>query len=398
MNMEIGIEVDEELLKAYDDITMPRTEFALRNFVVGEKDSIAQAYCQCVLEANIKVRNLKHARLDKLILEQKIKKLRTKGDPISLLKIEKHMIDLDEMDRTMLGARRELKVLQDIFREFGRTYTREEIDADQPDYWRQRLSRQAALDYMAHNRVMVGNLDALRMANMNIPKFIDVPITKTLGYQNPEEIEDHIEQVERKYLENGNRRILVAIPTVEKLEDEELLNRLLSNFPIGVQIKQLNVFGKSIVEAYTIIFNQALVDGADYVLTIEDDTFAPKDALGKLLDTIESHDNIDAVGAWYPRRNTSIRESTAIMIGENGKRCGVPDDGFVHEVVTLPAGFTLFKTEIFKQMSLPWFASTPNLTQDSFFSQKAIELGFHLWIDASVKAQHVDRATGVCYE
>jgi len=395
MMTEFGMEIDEELINAYSDITMSRSEFALRNFVVFEKDSEAQAYCQCVLEANVKIRNLKHAVLDIEIMKEKIKQLEEKGDKISLLKAEKKKIDLVEMEISMIGAKRELEVLQNIFHEFDRTFTREEIDFDQPYYWEARLKRQAALDYMANNRVGIGNLDALRMAGMRIPEFVEVPAVKSLGFIQ----QDSIQDVEKRYLEKGNEKILIAIPTIEKLteKDQELLDKLMPDLPTGKQIKFFNVPGQTIPQAYTTIVMQALKDNADYILTIEHDTFAPKDALNKLL-KIMNEENLDVVGVWYPRRNTSIRESTAIIIGKDGKRCSVPADGQLHEVYTVPFGFTLFRTKVFTQISQPWFAETPNLTQDSFFSQKARESGIKLYIDSSIKAKHIDPETGVIFE
>jgi hypothetical protein len=43
----------------------------------------------------------------------------------------------------MVGAEREMKHLLEIFDSFTHKYTREEIEAAQPDYWQARLTNNA---------------------------------------------------------------------------------------------------------------------------------------------------------------------------------------------------------------------------------------------------------------
>ena len=69
-------------------------------------------------------------------------------------------------------------------------------------------------------------------------------------------------------------------------------------------------------------------------------------------------------------------------------------DGETVEVYTIPQGCTLFKTGIFKRINFPWFVTTPQLSQDSYFSQQAREAGLKLWCDTSVRCRHVDRDSG----
>jgi hypothetical protein len=393
-------EISNELLTARKEISMSRTEFALKNFVVFEKDSLAQAYLQTVLEAGVKHRNMQHALIDREIAKEKIKLLKEKGGKLNLLRAKKKEIDLEESELSFLSAKREYDVLCKIFDQFEKHYTREEIDADQAEYWRQRLYRQSALDYMADGRIGKGNLDALRQAQLKIPNFVDLPTIQQLGFQNLM-IENTVDAVDRRYTEQGNEKIMIAIPSEkafdkESIEDVKRFENLIPDYPTGKQVKLLNVHGKAIDEAYTIIVRQALRDEADYVLFIEDDTFMPKDSLVKLLNTLQER-NLDVIGAHYPKREKSL-QSTAIMLDEKGNRRGMPNDGQIHEAYTIPFGFTLLKTDIFRNIPEPWFVTTDNLTQDSFFSQKAREAGYKLWIDTSIHGKHIDRNTGQVYQ
>ncbi len=207
--------------------------------------------------------------------------------------------------------------------------------------------------------------------------------------------EEHIQEIEASYISVGNTKILIVIPTEKKLTAmPPVLEKLIT--PSGCQIKYYNVYGLPVAEAYNNAVRVLLQDGADYMLTIEDDTFPPDDALSKLLSRLKT-DKLDAVGAWYPKKNR-IKEGVHICIGSDGKRSPLLADGKLHEVYTLAMGCTLYKTDMFKYSSDPWFATTENLTQDSFFSEKARKMGYKLWCDTSIKCKHVDRETGKVFE
>jgi hypothetical protein len=82
----------------------------------------------------------------------------------------------------------------------------------------------------------------------------------------------------------------------------------------------------------------------------------------------------------------------------DGKRQALPADGQMHEVYTIPMGCTLFPMSVFLATEFPYFATTDNLTQDSFFSQKARDAGYSLIVDTSIRCKHIDVATGEVYD
>ena len=205
--------------------------------------------------------------------------------------------------------------------------------------------------------------------------------------------EKHIQEIEQEYLSQGNTKILIVIPTEKKMTE---MHPGLKNFitPTGCQIKFYNVYGLPVAEAYNNAAEVFLKDGADYMFTIEDDTFPPDDALVKLLNHCEN--GKDVIGAWYPKKN-SLNEGVHIVLGKN-RRTELKADGEVHAVYTLAMGCTLYKADVFKYTTAPRFVTTENLTQDSFFSQKMRKMGYKLWCDTSIKCKHVDRETGKVFE
>jgi len=141
----------------------------------------------------------------------------------------------------------------------------------------------------------------------------------------------------------------------------------------------------------------ALKDQAEFMLTVEDDTFPPPDAFVKLINMYRNMGNPKLiVGGWYPKKTMSREGTPIILVG--GKRQALAADGEVHEVYTIPMGCTLFPTSVFLETEFPYFATTEHLTQDSFFSQKAREKGYKLLCDTSIRCKHVDVNTGEVYE
>jgi len=192
MNEMIGLpQIDEGLLKAFDEIQMSRTPYQLEKFVVGQHDTEEQRYAQCVCELQIKYDVIRKALLgrEKLQIEQAKLELKAsqKKDPsdsrIKKIEAEIKGLEIEEQDRAMKGALREFAALYAIFKTFKKQYTREELNEAQPEYWQRRLTRQANQDLMANGRIGVGNHDALRMAGMAaVPEL------------------DHVRSVEQKFL------------------------------------------------------------------------------------------------------------------------------------------------------------------------------------------------------
>ena len=376
-----AVKAIEELEESFLAIQMPRTSYVIEKFVVGQHDTIEMQFSQCVLEIQIKVANLKRAKLGKRKIEIQIKELEDKGTEIDQIDADLKRIDLQEQDFAVLGALRELETLYKIYQSFPKKYTREEIDNAQENYWKLRLDRQAQQDLQATGRIGVGNSEALRQINLTgTPKL------------------DHIREVEKKYLEVGDVKVLIVVPTREKAESLPVLEKLA--IPSGVQIKYLNVFGRSTADAYNDAIQTALNDGADFLLTVEDDTFPPDDGFFKLLQRYrEIGDPKVVLGGYYVKKQEN-REGVHIQI-VGGKRQALTlsnKDVGVYEVYTIAQGFTLFPMECFLQTEYPWTVTTAHLTQDSFLSQKLRDKGFKLLVDGDIRCRHLDVASGKYYE
>ncbi len=388
-----------EMEDAFDEIQQPRTPFVLQHFVVGEHDATPQQYAQCVLEMQIAYDNIRLADINAQKIGLEIAQFEVQDTPLCKLEIQEKRIHLEQQDRARLGALREFSALYVIWKSFGRTYTRGELDAGQEEYWVKRLTRQAMQGLNATGRISVGDQDALRMIGRTVLPALSEsdqvqgrylqdtnPLLPRQSSAEASLSNEDISGVQQRYLAEGDIKIIIAVPTKEKATEGLQCIKGLET-PGHTQIKIFNAWGKSVADNYNEAAMLAVSDGATYMLCVEDDTFPPTDALLKLLDS-----GMDIIGAWYPKK-TDVREGAPIELVD-GVRRPMVQDGTIREAYTLTQGCTLIKVDVFKHMPYPWFVTTKHLTQDSFFSQRARDAGYKLWCDTAIICRHIDRETG----
>ncbi len=401
----------QELLDDFNAIQMARTPEVLRKFVIGAQamDHPAQGWAQCVLELQIKYDDIRRAKINAELIELEIADLETTGDTKSLLNAKLKRIDLEAQDRAMLGAVREFQSLYTIYQSFDKRYTRDELNTSQVEYWQNRLTRQALQEQQSRQLgIGAGNLEALREIELS-PLSLPAPMEalKLPGGFNVSEVvrtedrflsapaADDVATVQSRYLETGKQRLLIVTLTASDTQPESVaaLERPYV-IPATIERRKHCIHGMTIDRGYTEAVFQAIRDGATHLMCIEDDTFPPLDAIERLL----AHDEAIVCG-WYPKRQTGKRVGVPIVLA-NGKRQTLdnPDGhaGLV-ELYTAPMGCTLIKVDVFKKIEMPWFVTTGQLTQDSFFSQKARDAGYTLWCDTSIRCDHIDRDTGIVY-
>lgn len=365
MNIE---QIIQELQEDFDAIAMAHPPFVLEKFVVGAHDHPAQQWAHCVLEMRIKYDAIRRAKLNREILQRQIRWIRFFNRRKAGLK----RIDLEELDRAILGAGREFEALYQIYKKFEQRYTRQELNDFQAEYWRLRLTRQANQDVLATGRIGQSNMEALQNIGVAPPLH-----------------NEQIGQVQQNFLSRGNRRLLIVTPTEHKAVNG-LPNLEGLIIPETIENKIHNIYGLPTDKAYNEAVLMAMREGCDYLLTVEDDTYPPPDGLIKLL-----QHRLDIVGGWYRKRREPL-EGVPIII-KGGERTDLKPDGELCEVYTIPQGFTLFRIDVFRNIPHPWFVTTPQLSQDSFFSQRARDAGYKLWCDTDIRCQHIDRISGKVY-
>jgi hypothetical protein len=158
---DITARLNETVMLAMAEIQQPRSPFQLEKFVINQHSTPEMQYSQCVTEIQALYYTIKTVTLDMKIQEIKAKRLLDTGDEIDALEAQKIELGLEQTRLVGIGAFRELETLIDIFESFPKKYTRQEIDEAQPEYWSNRLHKQAVLQELGGSQAGAAHLDAL---------------------------------------------------------------------------------------------------------------------------------------------------------------------------------------------------------------------------------------------
>ncbi len=173
--------------------------------------------------------------------------------------------------------------------------------------------------------------------------------------------------------------------------------------PMNHKFTRLFMIGMEVGEAYTsaieFILGHPELSKWKYILTLEEDNMPPPDGLLKLYENI---DDYSALGGLYWTKG----EGGQPMIYGNPED---PEFNFIPQLPTkeiqecngLGMGFTLFKTDLFKDEKIekPWFKTLQEFspekgargyTQDLFFFEKIRKLGYKVACDTRVRVGHYD--------
>jgi hypothetical protein len=184
--------------------------------------------------------------------------------------------------------------------------------------------------------------------------------------------------------------------------------------PMNQKFIRLFIHGHEVGEAYNQAIAGILADPHlstwPYVLTLEEDNAPPPDGLLKLYEAIQSDKTYGAVGGLYWTK------------GDGGQPMiyGDPHATPVNFIPQLPQldtvqpcrglgmGFTLFRTAMFKDPTVPrpWFKTLQDYregvgvrsyTQDLYFYERAGEAGYRFACDTRVKVGHLDVVNDVMW-
>lgn len=156
------------------------------------------------------------------------------------------------------------------------------------------------------------------------------------------------------------------------------------------------------------IAQQAMDEGADYVLMVDSDTVLPPDALRLMLE-----EPVDVLAACCPHRyasNVYDGRINATKLGEFDYTDFYTQDDLDRlcaEGVTRERihgcgfGATLVKTDVFRRIGWPWFKWTDYdggacLSEDLFFCSNCADHGIDVMLDPRVRCGHVMRKVEWC--
>lgn len=149
-----------EIVQTFAKVHQARSRFQIEKFVVGAQDVPEMQYHQIITEIQHLYYTIKQASLEVEKAKIEIDRLRATGDEIDELNAQIKELDLEQTSVVATGAFRELEILLDLKSKYP-DYSREDIEAAQPEYWSKRLNRQATLEAIAGSQSGAAHLTAL---------------------------------------------------------------------------------------------------------------------------------------------------------------------------------------------------------------------------------------------
>jgi predicted transcriptional regulator len=156
----------EQIEKAIAEVQQPRSRFQLERFVLGQHATPEMQYYQVCIELQDLLYKYKLAEINAKKTQLKIDRLRSTGDELDELKAQEIELGESQTRFAVIGAERELAHLIDIWESFVHKYTREEIEAAQPDYWQARLTNNAKAMLMGGLSVNAAHIEAMEQAGV----------------------------------------------------------------------------------------------------------------------------------------------------------------------------------------------------------------------------------------
>jgi len=173
--------------------------------------------------------------------------------------------------------------------------------------------------------------------------------------------------------------------------------------PIFAESMKVDVAYNTLVKY---ILNHETLKKCKYILTIEEDNLPPVDGLLRLYESMEEY---DAVGGLYWGK---YKDGFPMIFGDPEKgyldsAAQTPKEGEVQRCNALGMGFTLFKTDMFRDIEEPWFETKEGIdektgipqkiTQDFYFFRKAAQKGYKVACDNRVLVGHYDAKNDKVY-
>ena len=195
------------------------------------------------------------------------------------------------------------------------------------------------------------------------------------------------------YENEGRFKILIGVATEFSTKTIHCINGI--DIVYGSDTTVYNAHSKPVADNYNEIVEYAIKNNYDFLITVEDDTYPPKDAFTKLVKLALDNPKT-VVAGWYTMKEPS-RQGVHIELRGGIKR-PVEADGKLHDACMVAMGCTIFPVEMFKKIDRPWFKTLKDYyTQDVYFSRVAKEAGYHLLVDTSIVCKHLDIKTATVY-
>lgn len=201
------------------------------------------------------------------------------------------------------------------------------------------------------------------------------------------------------------QRIILLIPAADKIPAKVALSLMNLIFPPNNAVARIIAQGCEVGHAYSATIEAILQDQNlkefEFLLCAEHDNLPPQDGALKLIEAMEEHPELAAIGGLYWTKGAGgcaqIWGDTKDPILNFRPQPPDPNGGLV-ECCGLGQGFTMFRLKTFRDERLrkPWFQTLQGAsgvsTQDLAFWSDARKFGYRCACHCGIKVGHMDES------
>lgn len=165
----------------------------------------------------------------------------------------------------------------------------------------------------------------------------------------------------------------LTLPRYEAVASRSLIEQALRQLRIELTTSQGVFWGQCMQR----MFNKAVADGVDWILSLDSDSLFTAEQLSLLMDTLASNPHIDALAALQCRRGSPYPLLTTGS-GVDDQIVEVSQAPF--KVTTAHFGLTLIRVDALKKTAKPWFFAQPSADGEWDDSRMDDDIWFwHQW-------------------
>jgi len=200
--------------------------------------------------------------------------------------------------------------------------------------------------------------------------------------------------------------VVMLMPTIKPIHPKVAFSWLSVMTPANHRVFRMAVTGGEVADAYNVAIRHVLetktLSDMRYVCTFESDNIVPPHGLLQLLGDIAEFDLDGVAGCYFTKGPGGVCQCWG-KFGEvpHNFRPFIPPPNSVTRCNAIAMGFSLFKLDLFKRVSQPWFKTVQHfsdsfqheslMTQDMFFCRKAAqEAGAKFAVSTRVLVGHID--------
>jgi predicted SAM-dependent methyltransferase len=184
----------------------------------------------------------------------------------------------------------------------------------------------------------------------------------------------------------------LTLPRYEAVASRSLIEQALRALKIELTTSQGVFWGQCMQR----MFDKAVNDGIDWILSLDSDSLFTPEQLSLLMDTLASNPHIDALAALQCRRGSPYPLLTT-GTGEDGQVVEVSNQPM--KVTTAHFGLTLIRVDSLRKTPKPWFFAQPSdegdwddtrMDDDIWFWHQWRLAGNTLYVAPSVSIGHLE--------